>query len=134
MIGIPRTAAMIGVLICAGCLPNIGPRTDQPPIAVSTSVPLDGVAETIQIQNLSAKPLFNVRIVGIRPSDATTGSATPIASLAPSQIVVVNWTSFGAWTAAPGDTIEVYADSYPDPVTSMIITNEQAAELGFPRD
>lgn len=118
---------------CSGCVPGLAPVTNPPPIAIATSVPLDGVAEHIHIHNISDTNLKNVVVVGKRISDSTTGSTPAIPDFPPATILDIPWTSFGTWTPEPGDTIEVYADGFPDPVSSMISTDERAAELGFPR-
>ena len=82
----------VAVIACLGCVPGMAPVYDQPPIAVSTSLPLDGVTEHFTIHNISSGSLTNVRVVGKRISDSTTGSTTPIPTLPANNILDVPWT------------------------------------------
>lgn len=127
-----RLLAPLSVAIL-GCIGGCGTRTNSPPIAIGNSVPLNGVAEHITINNFSQTPLTNVRVVGIRTSDSTSGSVPAMPTFAPWKPIEIPWNSFGGWTPEPGDTIEVYADGFTDPVRSMIPTDEQVEVMGYPR-
>jgi hypothetical protein len=91
-----------------------------PPVTVTYRNSFFGMGKVVQIANNSAHHLYNVRVTGREYKNFHSASVKATEHLAPNSSVEVGWMEFGAWAPEPGESVEIYADSYLSPFVSTV--------------